>query len=118
MTNKRSRLVTLRLSEDEYLRLQQNAKTLGVSNSELIRRTAIYGEKVSPTIIDMDPIRKMLSELSHEGGNLNQLAHEINIYGVSPKMEKAINDEIEAHQKTRQALVKLIDDIRNGRLNV
>jgi hypothetical protein len=108
----------VRLSEEEYGRLKANAQTMGVSIAELIRRTAIYGEKISPTIIDMEPIRKMLCEMSREGGNLNQLAHEVNTYGFSPKMEKAINDELEAHCNVRQELVALISDIRGGRLNV
>jgi hypothetical protein len=108
----------IRLTDDEYDRLKANAKTQGVSVAELIRRSAIYGKNISPTIIDMEPLRKLYSELAHEGSNLNQLAHEANVFGIDSLLEHRILEELESYKKTREALVTLIKDIRAGELNV
>jgi predicted DNA-binding protein len=118
MNQSKNKLISMRLSVEEYKRLEQNAKTLGISKSELIRRSAIYGKNISPTIIDMEPLRKLYSELAHEGSNLNQLAHEANVFGIDSLLEHRILEELESYKKTREALVALIKDIRAGELNV
>lgn len=107
----------IRLSDDEYRKLQENADSLGVTKSELIRRTAIYGKKMSPVVLDMEPLKKMLFEMQKQGNNLNQLAREANTYGLSPSLALRIESEIERSSESREKLVQLIMDVREGRLN-
>ena len=116
MTSKKIR--TIRLSDEEHERLKANAETMGVSMSELIRRTAINGHKMSPVNLDMEPILKMLFEMQKQGGNLNQLAKEANTFGMSKTLAKDIQDELQKLKKTRKRLNQLVVDIREGRLNL
>ena len=116
MTSKKIR--TIRLSDEEHERLQANAKTMGVSMSELIRRTAIYGHKMSPVILDMEPIRKILFEFQKQGNNLNQLAKQANRFGISEGLEDEIRDELQNVKNLLGRTDELITDIREGRLNL
>lgn len=116
MTSKKIR--TIRLSDEEHERLKTNAETMGVSMSELIRRTAIYGQKMSPVTLDMEPIRKILYEFQKQGNNLNQLAKEANRFGMADRLAADIEEEIQRAKKTRKRLNQLMIDIREGRLNL
>lgn len=109
---------TVRLSDEEYKLLQRNAVSQDCTMSELIRRTAIYGQKISPVVLDMKPIKKMLYELQMQGNNLNQLAREANTFGVSKSLAESIEEEILECKKTFNKLDQLVDDIREGRLNL
>lgn len=109
---------TVRLSDEEYKLLQRNAVSQDCTMSELIRRTAIYGQKISPVVLDMKPIKKMLYELQMQGNNLNQLAREANTFGVSKSLAKSIEEEISKSEKMLDKLDQLLDDIREGRLNL
>lgn len=109
---------TVRLSDEEYKLLQRNAVSQDCTMSELIRRTAIYGQKISPVVLDMKPIKKMLYELQMQGNNLNQLARGANTFGVSKSLAKSIEEEILKSEKMLDKLDQLLDDIREGRLNL
>lgn len=108
----------LRFSDEEYELLKKLAASQGCTIAELIRRTVIYDNQISPVIVDMEPIRKILFELSMEGNNLNQIAREVNTYGVSPRLERSIEEELKRHKKVRKKLDGLIRDLRNGELNL
>lgn len=118
MTKKREKRLWIRLTDEELERLQKNAASQGCTMSEIIRRTAIYGQKLSPVTLDMEPIKKMLYEMQMQGNNLNQLAREANTYGISKSLAESIEEEISKSKKTRQRLNQLIRDIKEGRLNL
>ena len=105
----------IRLSDAEFQQLQKNAQSQGCTMSELIRRTAIYGQKMSQVNLDMEPIRKMLYELQMQGNNLNQLAREANTFGISKSLAESIEEEVSKSKKTRKRLNQLIQDIRETR---
>lgn len=115
---KRERGYRIRLSDEELKILQRNAASQGYTVSELIRRTAIFGQKISPVVLDMEPIKKILFELQMQGGNLNQLAREANTFGVSKSLAESIEEEISKSKKILDKLDQLADDIREGRLNL
>lgn len=106
----------IRLNDEEFKQLQKNAQSQGCTMSELIRRTAIYGQKMPQVNLDMEPIRKMLYELQMQGNNLNQLAREANTFGISKSLAESIEEEVSKSKKTRKRLNQLIQDIREGRL--
>lgn len=116
MTAKRSKRLWIRLTDEEYEHIQVNAKSQGCTMSELIRRTAVYGHKISPVTLDMEPVRKMLFELQKQGNNLNQLTKEANTFGVSRSLAESIEEQMEKSKKTCKKLNQLIRDIREGRL--
>ena len=118
MTERKNKRLWIRLSDEEYKLLQRNAVSQDCTMSELIRRTAIYGQKISPVVLDMKPIKKMLYELQMQGNNLNQLAREANTFGVSKSLAKSIEEEISKSEKMLDKLDQLLDDIREGRLNL
>lgn len=116
MTERKNKRLWIRLSDEEYKLLQRNAVSQDCTMSELIRRTAIYGQKISPVVLDMKPIKKMLYELQMQGNNLNQLAREANTFGISKSLAESIEEEVSKSKKTRKRLNQLIQDIREGRL--
>jgi len=118
MPKARQHTFRVRLTDEEKSRLIQNARTLGCTPSELIRKTAIYGQKISPTIIDMERIRKMQTELRKQGGNLNQLMRSINTFGLHSHNPKEVKNVVDKTADTINEVHKLIIDIREGRLNL
>ena len=68
--------VNIRMTVDDYIKVSDNAVTIGLSVAEYIRRKTtekyLPKKKVSP----LD--RKLFVELSRVGNNLNQLAKVVN----------------------------------------
>jgi hypothetical protein len=68
--------VNIRMSVDDYIKVSDNARTIGLSIAEFIRRKvtkkSLPKKNVSPTD------RKLFVELSRVGNNLNQLAKYVN----------------------------------------
>ena len=62
------------LTAQEKMAIEQRAAVLGVSVSELVRRSAIYG-KIESFNFDIAEVEKLHHELLKEGTNLNQLMY-------------------------------------------
>lgn len=60
------------LTAPEKKAIEQRAAALGISASELVRRSAIYG-KIESFNFDIAEVEKLHHELLKEGTNLNQL---------------------------------------------
>ncbi|MAO18763.1 plasmid mobilization protein [Flagellimonas okinawensis] len=72
ISKQRTIVIAFRVSKSEYLIIGNNAKTIGLSTAEYIRRKCTG--KSLPTK-KVDPLdRKLFVELSRVGNNLNQLA--------------------------------------------
>ena len=71
--------INVRLTAYEHNRLRILAASAGLSMSEYIRQTAVYGKPPSPIEIDLDELVHF--ELRKQGANLNQLMHFLNTYG-------------------------------------
>ncbi|PIB38462.1 plasmid mobilization protein [Maribacter sp. 4G9] len=83
--------VNIRMTVDDYIKVSDNAKTIGLSIAEFIRRKvtekSLPKKKVSPTD------RKLFVELSQVGNNLNQLAKFVNSgirdpYNIDKQLEE------------------------------
>lgn len=118
MVKSKNKAKLIRLSETELERLERNAKTHGCTASELIRRTAIYGQNLSPIIIDIEPIQKTYTELRKQGGNLNQLMRSINTLGLHRHDPREVQNVIEKSSAVVEEIHDLILDIRDGKLNL
>ncbi len=91
----RSRVFTIRMSEDEYAVLESYAAEAQLSVSEYIRR-CVSGKEIpvyQPIIHDESEILKELHNINKVGSNLNQLARYFNQGGMN-------NDAISAEIKT------------------
>lgn len=118
MAENRNKAKLIRLSEAEFERLEYNAKTHGCTASELIRRTAIYGQNLSPIMIDMEVVQKTYTELRKQGGNLNQLMRSINTLGLHRHDAREVQNVIEKTNAAAESVHALILDIRDGRLSL
>lgn len=77
------------LTAPEKKAIEQRAEVLGVSVSELVRRSAIYG-KIESFNFDIAEVEKLYHELLKEGTNLNQLMYFVNAQGLPAYNEKAV----------------------------
>ena len=69
------------LTASEKKEIEQRAEAIGVSVSELVRRSAIYG-KIESFYFDIAEVEKLHHELLKEGTNLNQLMYFVNAQGL------------------------------------
>ena len=76
-TAARTRTVTIRLTEDEYLRRCIDARKAGLTPSGLCERLVCQGKVEITSTEEVLPVA-LLNELKRIGNNLNQLAHAAN----------------------------------------
>lgn len=81
ISEKRSIPVQVMLTAPEKKAIEQRAAALGISVSELVRRSAIYG-KIESFNFDIAEVEKLHHELLKEGTNLNQLMYFVNAQGL------------------------------------
>jgi transcriptional regulator of met regulon len=75
----RSRIVSIRITEDHHQRLSQQAKTLGMTVSGLAEQLVRKGQvRVIASSIPAPLNPALLAELKRCGNNLNQIAHALN----------------------------------------
>lgn len=91
------------LTAPEKMAIEQRAAVLGVSVSELVRRSAIYG-KIESFNFNVAEAEKLYHELLKEGTNLNQLMYFVNAQGLPAYNEKAVFRTLEkVYQNARKA---------------
>lgn len=117
MPNK-TRNFILRLTPEECEQLRRNADARGISMAEHIRRTAIHGEQLAPVNIDMEPIRKLLFEYQKQGANVNQLARMVNTHGLAGFDAERLDEMIDRDEAMQDRIMKLLRDMREGRLSL
>ena len=90
------------LTAPEKMAIEQRAAVLGVSVSELVRRSAIYG-KIESFNFNVAEAEKLYHELLKEGTNLNQLMYFVNAQGLPAYNEKAVFRTLEkVYQNARK----------------
>ena len=102
-TPHRSRVVKIRMTEEEYAEFTERLSACNMSQAEFIRQ-AITGAAIRP-IITVSPVNdellstvgKLIAEYGKIGGNLNQIARALNEYGtpynaLSVEVRAAISD--------------------------
>jgi len=68
--------VNIRMTVDDYIKVSDNAETIGLSVAEYIRRKSTEKSLPKKRVSPLD--RKLFVELSRVGNNLNQLAKLVN----------------------------------------
>ena len=70
---KEPKQISFRVSESEYLKLQQSAETLNMSVPAFVKKKAQGSRLVAPKL-DKETRQSMAKELSKLGANVNQIA--------------------------------------------
>ena len=70
---KERKQISFRVSEDEYLKLQQSAETLNMSVPAFVKRKAQGSRLVAPKF-DKETRQSIAKDLSKLGANMNQIA--------------------------------------------
>ena len=104
MKRKRSHNVSVRLSDEEYARLQYKLSHSGMTLTDFLIR-AVNGQKIS-IIKSYIPL---LAELKRQGSNLNQLTRRINEY--SPVTQLEINNALQDCRACYQRVYSMTDKI-------
>jgi len=74
---KENRQINFRVSEDEFRRLEQLATSVGMSVPTFCKKKA-QGAKMKPPAIDREGAFEIFHELRKIGGNVNQIAKQLN----------------------------------------
>lgn len=91
---KDSRQINFRVSEQDYLKLSQSAKTLNMSVPAFVKKKAQGARLVAPKLAAQDA-QNITHQLAKIGSNLNQLAHHANQGGrVDPQALKDLQNEV------------------------
>lgn len=98
------------LTAPEKMAIEQRAAVLGVSVSELVRRSAIYG-KIESFNFDIAEVEKLHHELLKEGTNLNQLMYFVNAQGLPAYNEKAVFRTLEKVYQNARKVDRFIEKL-------
>lgn len=76
----RNRSILLRVTDEEYDRIEQRMKDAGVTNREaFIRRMVLNGYILR---LDLPQMKELISQMRYMGNNLNQLTKRLNAGGA------------------------------------
>mgnify|MGYP002542210199 FL=1 len=98
------------LTASEKRAIEQRAEALGISVSELVRRSAIYG-KIESFNFDIAEVEKLHHELLKEGTNLNQLMYFVNAHGLPAYNEKAVFRTLEKVYQNARKVDRFIEEL-------
>ena len=98
------------LTAPEKKAIEQRAAALGISASELVRRSAIYG-KIESFNFDIAEVEKLHHELLKEGANLNQLMYFVNAQGLPAYNEKAVFRTLEKVYQNARKVDRFIEKL-------
>lgn len=110
VSEKRSVPFQVMLTIPEKKAIEQRAEALGISASELIRRSAIYG-KIESFNFDIAEVEKLHHELLKEGTNLNQLMYFVNAQGLPAYNEKAVFRTLEKVYQNARKVDRFIEEL-------
>lgn len=101
---KEKKQISFRVSESEYLKLEQSAKVLNISVAAFAKKKAqgvrIVAPKISPE--DSKVIARNLSSL---GNNVNQIARKINSFDdLSEDNARTLSEELREVQKELRSI--------------
>lgn len=92
---KESRQVSFRVSDDEFARLEQMAKTLQMSVPAFVKQKA-QGARMKPPKVDKAAALEIAKQLRSIGNNVNQLTRRAHEGGaVAPDQLHAIQKELQ-----------------------
>ena len=110
VAEKRNSYLRVMLTAPEKKAIEQRAEALGISVSELVRRSAIYG-KIESFNFDIAEVEKLHHELLKEGTNLNQLMYFVNAQGLPAYNETVVFDTLERVARNANKVDRFIEEL-------
>lgn len=98
---KREKKVTVRFTQDEYLKLKEKAEVEGVTIADIVRKAVL---RLRPRKIP-EECRKLRGELGRIGNNINQIARRAN---KNREVDLLVLEEL---LKIREALMTLVSEV-------
>lgn len=95
---KEPRQISFRVSEDEYLKLQQSAETLNLSVPNFVKKKAQGARLVAPKF-DLESRQSIIRDLSGLSNNINQIARYCNTHKDGNADFDNLNTNIEIIRK-------------------
>ncbi len=80
--SKKEKNILIRVTDKEREIIKRKAARLGMTVSEYVRTALVHSDNLNVTMIDVEPVEKIATELHKQGVNLNQLMKFLNTYGV------------------------------------
>ena len=110
------------MSEQEKTILVGKAHKAGMGVSEFIRACAIHSDDSQIRIIDVQPLRDFLFELTKQGTNLNQFIKFLHTYGVqrlsARQAQKVLDDEQNLFERGKNILIGLQKEIEANKIHL
>lgn len=104
----------VRLSRAEHHAISQRAKAAGLSISEYVR-IRCAADRTGPTIVtDVEALRKIHVDLRRIGGNLNQVARELNTHHRPNDVENSLRMALSAVAQSSEDVSAFISDARRS----
>lgn len=115
----RTERVYIRMTPKEKRRLMKRAKRYSMTASNFARTLLVHSDDGFIRIVDVEPLRRTLSELTKQGTNLNQLMKFLNTNGVgsydADRAQEALRRETKAFAQVANALIALREEMgRHG----
>ena len=114
---RKSRHISVRLTETEYEVYKEFAQRGGFTLSELIRLMMV-NRKVRywmPIVADMPQLKEITAQLAGIGNNLNQIARHLHTGGaLTDELQKDINACVEDVMQMRKEVLTLAGDYRGN----
>jgi len=117
MTSGKEKRIDVRVSEAEREALKARARAAGVSVAEYIRQLAHLGGELPKRVVDMKLFQEIYTELRKQGGNLNQVARNLN-QGLLPSedVQHRIGVALEKNEKATAEIARLLVEARTGKV--
>ena len=94
---KEPKQISFRVSESEYLKLQQSAETLNMSLPAFVKKKAKGAKLVAPKL-EAKQAQNIVQQLNYLGNNVNQMAKALHTFGDRVEVDE-MNDKLEFIQK-------------------
>ncbi|MEJ7537457.1 plasmid mobilization protein [Staphylococcus hominis] len=104
---KERKQISFRVSEDEYLKLQQSAETLNMSVPAFVKKKAQGSRLVTPKF-DKETRQSIVKDLSKLGSNANQIAKYCNQHQYEAPNYEALEYNIEELRKRLDEIWKVL----------
>ncbi|WP_145437058.1 plasmid mobilization protein [Staphylococcus hominis] len=104
---KERKQISFRVSEDEYLKLQQSAETLNMSVPAFVKKKAQGSRLVAPKF-DKETRQSIAKDLSKLGSNANQIAKYCNQHQYEVPNYEALEYNIEELRKRLDEIWKVL----------
>lgn len=107
---KRSKVIYVKVSDDEHEAICKQADALGATVSAYARRVMLAG-KIEKIDFDMSQVAKIYHELYREGTNLNQLMYFVHAQGLPAYNEKAVFRTLEKVYQNARKVTLFIEEL-------